>query len=310
MPRSLPLPDSLLRLAEAQGGLVSAAQCDVAGVAQARRGRLVRSGRWGRTTTGVYVVDPHAPVGAELRRRRAAWTGVLAYGPGAAAVGTSALVLHGVAGLPTTITPEVVLRGLRHTAGRDGIRVRRFSTVVRPYGAAFVAPLPEALVQALPELPRDNAVAVLDDVLHRRLVPDAEMARVRAATGGRRGAAGLHACWGLADRRAESPLETFARLQCVDAGIAPDELQPVVRAPDGRQVARCDLAWRRADSTWLLVEVDGREFHDVPAAVMHDRHRQNALAVLGHTVLRVTSTDVSRRAVAPLVRAALLPRPR
>lgn len=311
MPRSSVLPADLLRLAGAQGGLVSAAQCDAAGVGQSRRGRLVRSGRWGRATTGVYVVEPHAPVGADDRRRRTAWTGILAYGPGTAAVGASALTLHGVAGLPVRITSEVVLRGLPHTAGRDGIRVRRFSTVVRPHGPGWAAPLPEALVQALPELPRDNAVAVLDDVLHRRLLTDAEIRRVRAATRGRRGAAHLHACWALADRRAESPLETFARLQCVDAGIPPDELQLEVRAPDGTLAGRCDLAWRRTDGTWLLVEVDGRAFHDVPTAVLRDRRRQNALAVLGHTVLRFTAADVARRAVAPVVGAALDPaRPR
>ncbi|WP_375165494.1 type IV toxin-antitoxin system AbiEi family antitoxin domain-containing protein [Cellulomonas sp.] len=299
------LPPDLRALARAQADLVSTAQCDAAGVGRGRRGRLVSDGLWQRVVRGVYDVRPEGSRAPHELRRRAAWTGLLAYGPGAVAVGACALALHDVAGLPSGTAPEVALPGGRYAPGRDGVRVRRFDVVGVRVGSALAAPLPVALVQALPELPRDHAVAVLDDVLRRRRLTVAELRAVRAAVVGRRGAARTRGWWDLVDPRAESPLETFARLQCVDGGVPPDELQHVVRGRDGALVARCDLGWRRRDGSWVLGEVDGREFHDVPAALLHDRRRQNALAVLGHTVLRFTAADVARRRVAPVVRAAL-----
>lgn len=305
MARALPVPADLLALAWSQEGLASAAQCAAAGVDASRRSRLVEARRWARVLTGVYDLAPDAVRSPDAARRRTAWTGVLAYGPDAVAVGPAALALHRVSGLPTTITAEVALPGRRYAPGRGGVRVRRFATSVAPGGRAPVVPLGSALVQALPELPRDHAVAVLDDVLRRGRLSAAGVEAVRARTTGRRGAASLRHWWTLVDPRAESPLETFARLQCVDERLAPDALQLVVRAPDGTFVARCDMAWRRADGRWLLGEVDGREFHDAPSALHRDRRRQNALASLGHTVLRFTAADVMARTVAPTVRGAL-----
>ena len=113
------------------------------------------------------------------------------------------------------------------------------------------------------------------------------------------------------DPRAESPLETFARLQCVDAGIAPDELQVEIRSSGGGFLGRGDLGWRRDDGGWLIAEIDGREFHDTPDALHRDRQRQNALVTRGAAqVLRFTSTDISTGTIPPTVRAALTRPPR
>ncbi|QCB92606.1 hypothetical protein [Cellulomonas shaoxiangyii] len=305
MARALPVPADLCALAASQEGLLSTRQCEAAGVGPARRSRLVRARRWARVITGVYDVVPARPRAPDASRRRAAWIGVLAYGPDAVAVGASALALHGVNGLPALVVPEVALPARRYAPGRGDVRVRRFATSAVVLGHARVAPLPLALVQALPEMSRDHAVAVLDDVLHHRRLTGPELESVRARTTGRRGAARLHGCWALVDPRAESPLETFARLRCVDGGVPPDAVQLVVRAPDGGFVGRCDLAWRRADGRWLLGEVDGREFHDVPHALHHDRRRQNALVALGHTVLRFTAADVATGAIATTIRTTL-----
>lgn len=287
----------LLVLARRQEGLVSTAQTDVAGVSGGRRARLVREGTWTRPARGVYDTAPASRRPPEDERRRSAWLGLLAHGPDAIAVGASALALHGVAGLPLTITPEVALPRGSHGRSSADVRVRCFGRAtpvpaVRR-GTARLVPLPWALAQALPELPQRNAVAVLDDVLHRRLLHESELGTVRGLVARRRGAAGTHRLWSLVDGRAESPLESFARLDCVDAGLTPDELQVAVRSADGRVIGRGDLGWRTGADRWLIAEIDGRSVHEEPTALLHDRRRQNALLGTGRVdVVRFTAADL------------------
>lgn len=241
------------------------------------------------------------------RRRRAAWLGLLAYGPEAIAVGQCALALHGVAGLPMQIQPQVALPARRALRPRDGIRVRYFDdfATVRVAGRA-VACLDDALVQALPELDRVRAVAVLDNVVNRGLIDDDGLAAVRAKLRGRRGAAAVDRWWELVDGRSESPLETEARLRCVDGGIPPDDLQVRILDAAGRFVARADLGWRLRDGRWLLVEIDGREVHDAPEALYADRARQNRLLATGQVdLLRFVRADFRRSAFVATIRAHL-----
>lgn len=297
MSRRSDIPLTLLNLARRQGGLVSAAQATQAGVGSSRRSRLVQSGRWARVAWSVYEVEPTAALSVDARRYRSAWTGLLAFGPDAIAVGACALVLHGVAGLPVTVPPEVALARGHDGRDRDGIRVRCFGDPVafpsQRHGAGRVATLPWALAQAIPELETRHAVAVLDDTLRRGLLSRGGFAEVRGLVSGRRGAPHARPVWALVDARAESPLESFARLDCVSAGIPPDDLQVVVRGADGRVLGRADLGWRLPDGRWLLVEIDGRDVHEAPQALLRDRRRQNALLATGQvTILRFTSHDL------------------
>ncbi|ADG74003.1 conserved hypothetical protein [Cellulomonas flavigena DSM 20109] len=259
-------------------------------------------------------------------RRRSAWTALLALGPErAVAVGACALALYGVEGLPRDIRPEASLEagdaGGATVVAEDGgpagprrprgvARARQFRTaeihVVR--GARMVAP-ELALAQAVCELSREHAVAVLDSAVQQRLVtPD--LLAVRALARGRRGAARLADWWELVDGRAQSPLETRARLQCVDACIPPDDLQVPVRDVRGRIVARGDLGWHLAGDRLLVVEIDGRGPHSTPAALYRDRERQNAIVASGTVVLRFTAADVGSARVVPVIRPLLAGRTR
>ncbi len=302
MPSIEPVPSSLRSLSLHQEDLLSAPQCDEAGVSVGRRSRLVRDGHWARVTRGVYDADPRRDRRweADHRRRRAAWLGILAYGPSAISVGSCALALLGVGGLPGDISPEIAMPrpGARP---RPGIRLRHdehFETM--RLGQVAVAELVPALVQALPDLPRRHAVAVLDDVLRRGLLTDTALAEVRHRLRGRRGAAHLAALWPLVDRRSESPLETFARLECVDAGVPPDELQVEIRDRLGRLLGRGDLGWRRRSGRWLIAEIDGREFHEAPEALLRDRRRQNDLVATGRVdILRFTAVDIATPGLLP-----------
>lgn len=305
------VPPALRSLAFRQEGLVGAAQLAEAGVDAHRRRRLVDAGMVQRVTHGVYDVEPGRDRrrDADHRRRRAAWIGLLAYGTESIAVGSCALALLGVAGLPLDIVPEVALPHGRFGRGRDGIRVRQLTDpVAGTFAGHGIVSLGSALVQALPGLPRANGVAVLDDCLRRGFLTPEGIDDIQRRLQRRRGCVRLAArVFGHVDPRAESPLETFARLQCVDDGIPPHELQVEIRSPHGRFLGRGDLGWRLEDGGWLIAEIDGREFHDTPDALFYDRRRQNALVTWGSArVLRFTATDVATGTTIPTaIRAAL-----
>ncbi|WP_233549909.1 hypothetical protein [Cellulomonas rhizosphaerae] len=248
------------------------------------------------------MVSPPHERHPDERRRRAAWLGMLAYGPSAIAVGACALALHGVAGLPIVVQPEVTLADGSRLRSRDGIRLRQFAGVTTVVvDGRRIASVEAALIQALPALARTHAVAILDSALNKRLLDLEGMARVKAGVRGRRGAARLEPWWRLVDGRSESPLETDARLRCLDAGIAPDDLQVVIRDDGGRFVGRGDLGWRLRDGRWLLVEIDGREVHDTPQALYSDRTRQNRLLLTGRVdLLRFIRADFPHHLVATI----------
>ena len=295
------VPAELLALAASQEGLLSAAQCDEHGVTAHRRSRLVAHGRWSRPTRGVVDTSPTPPprrTGPGVHdhlRRRSALLALLAFGPDAIAVGPCALVLLGVEGVTVRVTPQAALPGARAARSRDGVLLRQFDdgmTVTR-VGRWTVATPGWALAQAVPETGRNRAVAVMDSARHRGLLDTEGLARAHDLARGRRGVERTHGWWALSDARAESPLETFARLDCLDAGIAPDELQ--VEVHDARRLlGRGDMGWRLPGGRWLVAEMDGRDVHSEPAALLRDRTRQNDLVVSGAVdLLRFTGRDLT-----------------
>ncbi|WP_166850694.1 type IV toxin-antitoxin system AbiEi family antitoxin domain-containing protein [Isoptericola sp. BMS4] len=302
------VPDSLARLARHQAGLVTTVQARTHGINADSLTALVRHRRWTRVCRGVYDVrlpDGDAWTGpgtpstatalgsptwvASRRRLRAVWTALLAYGPGAVAVGRCALVLHGVAGLPATIPSEAALPRASNRRDMEGVSLRQFDDGMRTVtvGGRRTAALDWALAQAVPELPRRNGLAVLDSVLHQGTLSRREVEATHDLARGRRGIASRHDLFELADGRAESPLESFARLECVDGGVEPDTLQLPLADHRGGRRARGDLAWRLPRGRHLVVEMDGSEFHSAPEAVRADRLRQNRIVSTGRVdVLR------------------------
>jgi len=316
---------TLQQCAARQGGLVSSAQARDHGLSADSVGTLARRRAWQRVCRGVYDVGlpddvawvgpgvpdagdrPGSPGWAARRRRvRATWAALLAYGDQAVAVGACALVLHGVHGLPARLRPQSALPGASNRLDRDGVALRQFDdgmTTVEIAGRR-VAALPWALAQAVPELPRRHGLAVLDSVLAQGLLRPAELDRVHDLARGRRGIATRHDLFELADARAESPLESFARLECIEGSVAPDVLQlPFVRA-SGTVAARADMAWELRGGRWLLVEMDGVDVHGTARAIHVDRWRRNTIVATGRVdELRFTSEDLGQ--VAPTVRAFL-----
>ncbi|WP_318241259.1 hypothetical protein [Cellulomonas avistercoris] len=305
-----PPPPSLLRVAVRQEGLLGSRQCDAAGVTAQRRETLRCAGVLVPVVRGVHdaaALLPELDRGPDHVRRRAAWLALLALGPDrAVATGLCALALHGVHGLPRRIRPEAALPDGSHRRPGGGILVRGVDPqpVVR-VGGARACTVAQALADAVGGLPRDSAVAVLDSAVHLGLLPCADLALVRSLLAGRRGCRRAAGWWDLVDGRAESPLETRARLQCVDAGVPPHDVQVPVRDRSGRVVARGDLGWWLATRRLLVVEIDGAGPHGTPQALYRDRTRQNAVLATGALLLRFTAADVDRGLVPVEVRRHL-----
>lgn len=273
---------------------MSMRQCVNEGMSRQQVVDQVRRKDWERVVRGVYDVGQVSPVSADpldRRRRRSAILGLLAH-PGSVATGVCALILHGVQGAPLDVVPEVAMPSGAPRATRGPVRLRRAPLERWEHVGAFaVAPVADALVQAVPHLHRFHAVALMDSALHQRLITPEQLERAHASARRHPGVAHTHSWWREADGRAESPAESWARLPCADFGWPPDVLQLPVVNGGGRVLARIDLAWLLPDGGALLVEIDGRDVHSTPAALIADRERQNRIDSRRTVLRRFTGSD-------------------
>lgn len=273
---------------------MSSSQCIAHGMSSQQIAGRVRRKDWERVVRAVYDVRS-GPSGTgdpiSRRRRRAAFLGLLAH-PGSVATGLCALVLHGVQGAPLVVVPEVAMpSGAPRTAHGD-VRVRRIRIDRWEDVEGFaVVPVADALVQAIPSVRRYHAVALMDSALQQGLITPTGLESAHAAARRHPGVAHTHRWWADADGRAESPAETWARLSCSDFGWRPDVLQLPVVDRYGGLLARVDLAWLLPDGGALLVEIDGRDVHSTPAALLADRERQNRIDTRRTVLRRFTGSD-------------------
>ncbi|ADU05729.1 hypothetical protein ML5_0176 [Micromonospora sp. L5] len=286
----------LTRLAATQGGFVTAGQALRLGLGREQIRYLVRSGRWTRVSRGCYLPSPAVLTPVALRRAMIRAT-VASLGRGAVAVLGTAAELHGIAGLPPTAAIHVSVPPDRpHVQRRaePGLTVHQLTLaeadVCRAGGVPVTTPA-RTVADVLLRARRYPAVCILDSALNQRILAENDLSLVLTHLTGRRGAVAARGYLAEADGRAQSPLETRARLRCVDGGVPPDVLQLPVRDEDGYLLGVGDLAWRGAR---LIAEADGRGPHLTPQAVYADRFRQNRLVNAGWRILRFTWSDTLR----------------
>jgi len=173
----------------------------------------------------------------------------------------------------------------------SGDAVRHLDRLTCPPDPGSVS-LVDALLQAFRCLPDSQAVAALDSVRNKHLIAPAELEACGSAS---HRVARIVA---RSDPRAESGLETFARLIALRAGL---RVRPQVTF---RGIGRVDLVIQDA----VVVEADGDAFHTDAAARRRDRRRDAALAAIGYPVLRfgfdqlVGQPDLVARAMIEAVR--------
>ncbi|MEU7771516.1 type IV toxin-antitoxin system AbiEi family antitoxin domain-containing protein [Micromonospora taraxaci] len=283
------------RIAADRDGIVTLAQARAAGLSVHEVRRLCRAGRWRAVARGSYLVDADLYDGVPRRARiRAA---VTSFGPAAVAVLSTAAELHRLAGMRATESIHLSVPGPAARPARlahPQVVVHQLvvppAHLVQVDGITTTKPL-RTLADLCLRADRYSAVSVLDSAVNRRLVAPDDLLSIPPFIRGRRGAIAARGYLAEADGRAQSPLETRARLRCVDGKVAPDTLQLEVRDDDGCLLGIGDLGWR---GPRVIAEADGRDAHGTPEAVFADRRRQNRLVNAGWTILRFTWQDTLR----------------
>lgn len=307
-----PDPDvRILALARLQSGVLTVAQLRALGLgADAVRTR-VRRGQYRRLWRGVIWTE--AELHPEPPWRTRATGALLLHGP-AAKLGlqsaATALVIAGADARNDDIHVVLPRGNERHQV--EGIRLHTWP--VPPERTSVVDGLRttdvvQTLADLVPRLPRHQAVSVLDSALNRGLVSDDDLVLAEGLAAGRPGCEVARPWWQLADARSQSVLETWTRLDCIDGGVPPDELQHPVRDRSGVLLGYGDLAWLRDQARPLIGEADGAAVHGAVPALYSDRLRANNFTAAGVRIIRFTWRDARRPgACAAMVRAALVNR--
>jgi hypothetical protein len=306
-------------LAEGQDWLVTADQLRALNLSPSEVSTWLRRGEGFALLRGVYLCDPQM---YEQVPEKVWWrAALLRHGPRSVLVGRTGARALGVEGLPASdpVLEVAVVGGVpraRTTSrppGGDGpgqhVVVRQLPVreeQVSVVGGLRVRNVQQTIVDAALQLDRAHALCALDSVLFRELVDREQLDAAVLAAGHRRGCSQLRVMAGLADGRAQSPLESRLRLACVDGDLTPDDLQYEVTVPPGIVVAVGDLAWFRVRKRPLLAEGDGEYVHGLPPAVFRDRRRGNTLVTRACDTVRFTWSDALRPAyVQYVVRGAL-----
>jgi Protein of unknown function (DUF559) len=147
-------------------------------------------------------------------------------------------------------------------------------------------------VEVARSLRRPRALATLDAALRSGTCSRGEMWRAAKLQAGRRGIVAVRELLLHADARAESPMESEARLAMIDGGLPVPELQYEIVDGNG-DLRRVDFAW---PGHRLAVEYDGLDWHSEPDAMRRDRQRAAALQDVGWLVIAIVFDDVRYRA--------------
>ena len=275
-------------------------QLDAAGVTRHQLARLLEDGDVVRIRRGVYSTGPLAPRAQHLLsggRTDPAYLAevravLLGCSDGVVAGGRTAAVLWG---FDLAVEPDgVELVGPNGSRVPSGVVLRQHHQVaaverrVAGYDAVRVTSAVQTVVDCALTLPLAQAVVVADSALRTGHVTEDDLVRAAAELKGVKGSRRLRRVLELADAGSESVLESLLRVLLVTRGLTPPVSQQVLR--DGTTfLGRVDLCW---PDHRLVVECDGRKWHDPADARDADRLRDNRLTAASWRVLRFTWAQV------------------
>ena len=255
------------------GGIAAGTDLRSRGATQDSLDRAVVSGRILRIRRGWFAVP-----GADSE----CMTAVAA---GGALSCASALKHYGVWLMPFA-GPHVRVDPRHHASRDDRIRLHWLESADSAHGGCdSVATAVDVAIQCLD---KEAAIVALDSALQKRLVTRAEL-QTRF-----RGRPRHIELLGRADGSSQAGIETLVRVRLRSRGI---RVRTQVSIPG---VGRVDLLV----GDRLIIETDGRTFHDDAEAFSRDRRRDLAAQVLGYLVVRLSYRQVT--AEWPAVEAQLL----
>ncbi len=299
-PPATTAPDAVVaQLASAQHGVVTFAQLRDAGLGEGAINLRVRNGRLHRLHRGVFALG-HPRISREGRWSAA----VLALGAGAVLSHVSAAALWGIRH-SSSASVHITVPGPGGRRRRRGIVVHRSRTLgaadVAEHEAIAVTSVSRTLLDLAGMLAPGRVERAVERSLALRLFDLRSVEAVVAANPRRPGAASLAE---IVARIHDEPSLTRRELEalmldlCAAHRIERPEVNVLI---DGIEV---DFLWR---THRLVVETDGREWHETPQGFARDRERDERLTVLDYRVVRFTYRRVVDHpdAVAATIRALL-----
>jgi hypothetical protein len=293
-------------------GVVTTAELVAAGFSDCRIRTLVSRGALYQVARGVYADGAKAsdmlryPDGRRLLTLAGA---VAAVGPNAVVSHQSAAYLHTIdqLGKPeqTVVLTVPVTRGW---TARAGVRLHA-ATVPADQITSVVGLRVTTPARTVADLARTlefrAGVVAADSALHKKLVTKPELQAVLDTCPRWQGAHRAAEVIAFADARAESPLESIARVAFRDCGLPPPELQ-VWLGGTIEPIGRVDFYWRRY---WTIAEVDGALKYggsDGPQRATLQLRRDMLLREDGYEVVHFTwdQIDGCPERVAASIRAA------
>lgn len=275
------MPTDALTILEKAGGFATTAQL-LTVMTRQQLDVQVKNGGLVRVWYGVYAAQEPDLLG------RLAALDVFMGGHAVACLGTAA-ALYGF-DTENTVAIHMLDPGvrMRPTVGlmvhqRVGARLQRVS------GRLATAPAWTA-VEVARQLRRPRALATLDAALRSMRCARSEIENAVAEQRGRRGIVAARELLPFADGRAESAMESEARLVMIDHGLPLPELQYPIHGHGG-EMWRVDFAW---PDMRLAAEYESIEWHAGPAEMLRDKTRWVKLQELGWTIVPIVVDDVRR----------------
>lgn len=275
------MPTDALTILEKAGGFATTAQL-LTVMTRQQLDVQVKNGGLVRVWYGVYAAQEPDLLG------RLAALDVFMGGHAVACLGTAA-ALYGF-DTENTVAIHMLDPGvrMRPTVGlmvhqRVGARLQRVS------GRLATAPAWTA-VEVARQLRRPRALATLDAALRSMRCARSEIENAVAEQRGRRGIVAARELLPFADGRAESAMESEARLVMIDHGLPLPELQYPIHGHGG-EMWRVDFAW---PDMRLAAEYESIEWRAGPAEMLRDKTRWAKLQELGWTIVPIVVDDVRR----------------
>lgn len=264
-----------------------------AGVSGAQLAKLVRAGELVQIRYGIYakaslvtaaVTDPALAHALQV-------AGVTARTPGVASH-HSAARMRGLALLtkpPDGMVTLTVAPGARVGSYRRAGVIRHAAElpdehVTTAYGMRATAAA-RTVIDLARTAPFMDGVVVADSALYERHASKTELRRVLARCARWPGISRARQVADFADGRAESVLESCARVVFRDQGLPPPELQVHITGRDRTMIARVDFLWRKYG---VVAEADGLLKYDSGERAIAERKRDRLLQEAGFDVIHFT----------------------
>lgn len=269
--------------------LLAGADLPAAGVTRQRARTLIRRGSWtlaGHGHLAAVDVRDGDPYLVARRRHALSCMSAARRRPGHVVSGRSAAVLHGLPTLRTPGRPELTAPGSPDAGRRRAPHVRAAGlpdAEITSWLGVPVTTVARTLVD-LGRHDRRDAIIAADAALAVSLLDASAIAAALRTARGWPGVRRARDVLALADRRAESALESLTRLALHDDGFPLPELQVWIPGTS----YRVDLFWR---AHRLILEADGLAKY-TGTELRREKRRELQLRALGYRVERVGWSDV------------------